>query len=343
MKENSALRTLRFIFITVVLFVLTFSAVVVTVLNLYIPKYLAKVEGKEVGYFTSPTEFDEVYEKLVSEKEADGLKVEVYLNEEPEFNLSYVRESVVEEQNLYTNLRAFVIADYTVYNVKVNNSVEMTFATQKEADDYAAKIKKNIKTTIAVNVEEEVTQELVKTTEKASAQTIYTDLVSRYKPYVRQTSSATYASLGATTYASGKPAKELFNFIAGGRRPTSGVVTQSFKMGTHSGIDIASNACPSIYPYKSGVVTKVVTNPYTSTYGCYVVVSHGTDGNGNRLDTLYAHLKSGSINVSVGDSVTQSTVIGTMGSTGRSTGIHLHFEIRVYNGTTKYYNPVYFI
>ena len=105
MSENSGLKTLRFIFLTVVLFVLSFSAVVVTILNVYVPKYLATVDGEEIGYFTSPAEFDDIYEKLVEEKKADGLEVEVYLAENPEFELSYVREAAVEEQNLYTNLR----------------------------------------------------------------------------------------------------------------------------------------------------------------------------------------------------------------------------------------------
>ena len=111
-KKGSALRTLRFIFITVVLFVLSFSAAVVTVLNVYVPQYIAKIDGEQVGYFTSPAEFDEVYEKIVDEKEADGLEVKVYLPAEPEFELTYVVDSVTEEQNLYTNLLYLVCLKY---------------------------------------------------------------------------------------------------------------------------------------------------------------------------------------------------------------------------------------
>ena len=163
MKKGSALRTLRFIFITVVLFVLSFSAVIVTVLNVYVPQYLARIDGKEVGYFKSPAEFDEVYEQIVKEKKADGLEVEVYLASEPEFELKYVVDSVTEEQNLYTNVRAFVKTEYTVYNVNVKGKTEMTFATKKEADDYAKKIKDAVKSTVksTVKVVETTSQELV--------------------------------------------------------------------------------------------------------------------------------------------------------------------------------------
>ena len=108
----------------------------------------------------------------------------------------------------------------------------------------------------------------------------------------------------------------------------------------HTGIDIADNSRPNIYPYKAGTVVNVVYS--YSGYGYYVIVSHGKDANGNELQTLYAHMSS--INVSVGQQVTQSTVLGRMGTTGLSTGIHLHFEIRVINnGTMTRYNPAYYI
>ena len=348
MKKGSALRTLRFIFVTVVLFVLSFSAVIVTVLNVYVPEYLARIGGEEVGYFESPAEFDEIYEQLVKEKKADGLEVEVYLTDEPKFELKYVREAVIEDQNLYTNVRAFVKTEYTVYNVNVKGKTEMTFATKKEADDYAKKIKSAVKSTVksTVKVEKETTEELVKTTEKASANKIYKDLVSRYKPVVRTYTTTT--SWSGSTKNKGKASGALHTFISGGRRPTIGIVTQGY--GTynyslygssmHTGIDIADNSKPNIYPYKSGTVVKVV---YGKTgYGYYVIVSHGKDESGNELQTLYAHMSK--INVSVGQQVTQSTVLGRMGTTGLSTGIHLHFEIRVINGKTMTrYNPAYYI
>ncbi|MEY4602113.1 MAG: hypothetical protein RL292_54, partial [Candidatus Parcubacteria bacterium] len=53
----------------------------------------------------------------------------------------------------------------------------------------------------------------------------------------------------------------------------------------------------------------------------YVVIKHG-----NGTQTLYAHLSG--VQVSVGDTVSQGQVIGNMGSTGKSTGTHLHFEVR---------------
>lgn len=87
----------------------------------------------------------------------------------------------------------------------------------------------------------------------------------------------------------------------------------------HNGIDLASGKGT---PIKSSQGGKVIISQYSSSYGNYVVVDHG-----NGLSTLYAHLDKRY--VSVGDSVKCGQEIGTMGSTGMSTGPHLHFEVRV--------------
>jgi murein DD-endopeptidase MepM/ murein hydrolase activator NlpD len=96
------------------------------------------------------------------------------------------------------------------------------------------------------------------------------------------------------------------------------------KAATHSGIDIPASRGTAVKAAKSG---QVITSTYNSGgYGQYVVISHG---NGNT--TLYAHMIQGSQTVQVGDMVTQGQVIGQVGTTGRSTGYHLHFEVRVNN------------
>ena len=86
----------------------------------------------------------------------------------------------------------------------------------------------------------------------------------------------------------------------------------------HAGVDINANSGDPIYAADSGTVA-IAT--YSSSYGYYVVINHG---GGN--STLYAHMSS--MAVSAGDTVTQGQVIGYVGSTGWSTGPHLHFETR---------------
>ncbi len=104
--------------------------------------------------------------------------------------------------------------------------------------------------------------------------------------------------------------------------PTTGV----YKL--HTGMDISGAGIggASIYAAKNGTVSKA---GYHSAYGNYCLINHG-DGTA----TLYAHMRS--LMVSAGDVAIQGQVIGTVGSTGYSTGNHLHFEIIV-NG--EYVDP----
>jgi hypothetical protein len=91
----------------------------------------------------------------------------------------------------------------------------------------------------------------------------------------------------------------------------------------HSGIDIDGNTGDPAYASDNGVVVYAGWNNWG--YGNVVVINHG-----NGWQTLYAHLSA--YNVGCGQSVWQGAVIGAIGSTGNSTGSHLHFEM-MYNGT----------
>lgn len=101
--------------------------------------------------------------------------------------------------------------------------------------------------------------------------------------------------------------------------PVNGSLTQRM-WAYHSGIDIANKSAPGIGAAKTGRVAHIQPSTVNG-YGRYVILDHG-----NGVTTLYAHLSE--IYVSAGETVSAGEVIGRMGSTGRSTGTHLHFEIR---------------
>lgn len=109
--------------------------------------------------------------------------------------------------------------------------------------------------------------------------------------------------------------------IAGGSGqfswPTSGIITQYFTW-YHNGVDIANSWGTAVLAADSGRVVSVLNEAYG--YGRHIIIDHG-DG----LRTLYAHLSESL--VGVGDNVSRGQQIGRMGSTGRSTGSHLHFTV----------------
>jgi murein DD-endopeptidase MepM/ murein hydrolase activator NlpD len=112
--------------------------------------------------------------------------------------------------------------------------------------------------------------------------------------------------------------------------PTRGTLTQQF-WSSHSGIDVANARGTPIYAADAGYV--VLAGQDTWGYGNQIVIDHG-----NGYKTRYAHLDR--ILVKAGDTVKKNQKIGLMGSTGRSTGPHLHFEI-IYNGVVR--NPLGFL
>ncbi len=96
----------------------------------------------------------------------------------------------------------------------------------------------------------------------------------------------------------------------------------------HSGLDIAAGGGNAVIAVCDGVVT---TAKWHYSYGNYVVIYHG-DG----VSSLYAHMQNNSLTVKVGDRVKRGQQIGKVGTTGDSTGNHLHFSVIV-NGS--YLNP----
>lgn len=92
----------------------------------------------------------------------------------------------------------------------------------------------------------------------------------------------------------------------------------------HNGIDLVPSHCNNneILAFADGIVTSVQKTGVQYGTGCYVRLKHN-----NGLYTLYYHLKSGSVCVNVGDKVIKGQKLGIIGTTGQSTGIHLHFQI----------------
>ncbi|MEK7550439.1 MAG: peptidoglycan DD-metalloendopeptidase family protein [Patescibacteria group bacterium] len=113
--------------------------------------------------------------------------------------------------------------------------------------------------------------------------------------------------------------------------PTAGTITQRF-IWYHKGIDIANRGGPAVLAADSGRIL-IAGWPDGNGYGNRIIIDHG-----NGFKTLYAHLSK--IYVVPGQTVARGTAIGQVGSTGRSTGPHLHFEI-IQNGT--YLNPLNYL
>lgn len=108
--------------------------------------------------------------------------------------------------------------------------------------------------------------------------------------------------------------------------PVSGYITQNYWQG-HLGIDIGGPCGTPIYAADSGYVSAI---GWEGGYGNRIVINHG-----NGFETMYAHLSQ--ILVNDGTSIGKGALIGRVGNTGRSTGCHLHLEIRQYGNKRNPY------
>lgn len=110
---------------------------------------------------------------------------------------------------------------------------------------------------------------------------------------------------------------------------TCSTITQYFYWG-HSGLDIACKLGTPLYAAEDGVVKNA---GWLSGYGKMVIIKHGSG-----METLYGHMNK--IDVQVGQAVNRGDILGEMGSTGWSTGSHIHFEVRI-GGAKK--NPLSYL
>ena len=192
--------------------------------------------------------------------------------------------------------------EYTLYDLKLNDKVILTFDKIQDAKECKNEIlEKTIELDFEIEERKSYTND-ISTEDKIEEQK--TDIIKEYKkPETFYPTVSTYIS----SYYGNR------------------------SMGWHSGIDIAGSYADPIYAYKNG---EVISACYSGGYGNMILVQH-EDG----TETRYAHLSS--ILVSVGEYVYGGEKIGLMGSTGNSTGNHLHFEMIINNETVNPYNYIF--
>lgn len=140
-----------------------------------------------------------------------------------------------------------------------------------------------------------------------------------------QISEITPAKPSSPSKAPGKEVPSKYADIRGiFKKPVSGIITQG--MHDKYGVDIGAPTGTPVYASADGVI-QLARMGYNGGYGNYIIIKHSSAITGHgEVQTLYAHLSA--ITVSTGETVKQGELIGRVGNTGRSTGPHLHFEMR---------------
>ena len=287
---------------------------------LYKPTYAVYVENERVGYTENKSKLQHRINDYISN--GDGTKRNlafVQLKENPQYELCLLKKNIVaNDDEIFEKVKEGEVPYYRYYAICENDEEKTYVKDFQDAEGVVNTLKeKKSKNSESINIKEKYEaeeKELVEVEEAVS------------KLYVEPQRAVKVASSRSATYKSREKPNSNVGFI----RPVSGYISSPFgnRHGRfHSGLDIATARGTGIRAAAGGTVTKVAYSNVS--YGNRLVIDHG-----NGVQTVYAHCNS--INVSQGQKVAQGQFIATVGSTGNSTGPHLHFEIRI-NGRT--YNP----
>ena len=222
-----------------------------------------------------------------------------------------------EEKTLTEQVEAHINITYNQYELKILKDGSIYyFKTENEANSFKEKIDEEVKITkTEVNTLDNITTQEV--LDKKIA-----DLQAEKERKAIRVASVTSRSGAIRKSSSGILPITNYSYISSYYRTA--------KRPNHTGVDFAATKGTSILAYKSGTVTRASWN---GNYGMCIEIQHS-----NGKKTRYAHCSG--YNVSVGQTVSQGQVIGYVGSTGNSTGPHLHFEIMI-NG--NFVNPLNYI
>ena len=283
----------------------------------YKPMYKVSISGQEVGYVENKQAFEETLKEEITENSTKTIE-DISLNEEPEYELKFVnRAENTEDTDLVEDLKEEVTVTYKYYEIAVQETVVEKVNTIEEAEELVNEIKEeNNSEEINLSIAEKYTQneEEADTTDLEIAKTNVQETVQNAITQIKEQKEEERLN-----------ALPSINGIKLAVTPIEGRITSrygarsSIRKSTHTGLDISAVQGTDIKVVADGTVTFA---SYNGSYGKLVKVDHG-----NGVETWYAHTSK--MYVNVGDSVKAGDVIAAVGSTGNSTGPHLHLEIRV--------------
>ncbi|MBO5479096.1 MAG: M23 family metallopeptidase [Clostridia bacterium] len=294
---------------------------------IYKPTYSVTLNGELIGYTKDKSTLQSRINDYIDN--GDGVNIAfVQVDNLPEYSLCLLKKNIeTNDEEIFNKVADSGTAYYRYYAILDDDEEKLYVATFEEAEKAVEGLKeKNSKNKDDITIQEkyEIEPKDVVTSEEVISK-LYE------KAETKKTKTVTSKSGGVFIAASGVNTGKKVSLGISLIRPVSGTVTSRFGTrwgSTHKGIDIGAQKGTPVKAAAGGTVV-LSSYGYNGGYGNYVIISHG-----NGVQTVYGHCTS--LNVSVGQKVSQGQIVATVGSTGRSTGNHLHFEIRV-NGVAQ--NP----
>ena len=279
----------------------------------YKPIYEVKLAGNKIGYVNDKKEFENtIVAQIENYKSKNVYNVEI--QEKPEYALKLVsRKQETNEGEIVMAMQKDMIITYKYFDIYVDGEKISSVDTLEKAQEIVNEIKQKGETAEIIEAETQDEMELPENTLEMAKEEVYKNLNLIQEEKIRAE-------------------KTTINGIKLAVLPVQGTITSRYgvssriRSSNHTGLDIATTKGTPIKVVANGTVTCA---KYSGSYGNLVKIDHG-----NGVETWYAHTSK--MNVTEGQTVEAGEIIAEVGSTGNSTGPHLHFEIRL-NG--EHINP----
>ena len=306
------------------LFLITIAIVlIIGIISLvYKPMYSVTLNGEFIGYTTNKSKLQNRINEYL--ENGDGNIAFIDVKNLPEYSLCLLKkENASNDDEIFEKIKNSGTTYYEYYAISEDNKEKFYVATKEEAEAILDKLKEKKSRNI-----EKLTYTQIHSTELKEFEEKENVIDELYKKPIVVASSGYSTYKGAKIVNSSKPSAEVLGI--GLVKPTSGTITSRFGprgSGYHTGLDIAGPLGTTIAAAAGGTVVFSGWDNYGLGYA--VKISHG-----NGVETVYGHCSK--LYVKTGETVSTGQAIAAMGSTGNSTGSHLHLEIRV-NG--ERHNP----
>ena len=310
------------------LVLITLSVIILVglVVLFYHPTYEVSLNGKVIGFTANKSELQEKINAYIGENKEENIAF-IQIDAMPTYKLCLLKKDITtNDDEIYAKVTEDSTPYYKYYAITEDDKEKFYVSNFEDAEKVIDELEeKNSANQDDLGIVEKYGKELKEFTD---VETCVSKLYEK-KVVIRRT---TYSAPSASNYSKGASSAYVdlgISFI----NPVSGIITSRFGSNdsvrdhTHAGLDVAAPYGTPIKAAASGTVT--YSGNAGDGFGNYVIISHG-----NGVTTVYAHCSQ--LLVSKGQTVSQGEVIAKVGSTGNSTGNHLHLEIRK-NGVT--YNP----
>lgn len=285
------------------------------------------IAGENVGYVANKEEFESKVEEIINKEEE--AKLYTIIEDMPEYKLKLVDKSEeTNEETILAKLEDSSETTYKLYAVTLDGEEKTVLANLDEAekivDEMTEKYEDDLELDIGI-VDVITTDKENESTVKVATADLNEEIETKIEKIEAEIEEQ----------------KEIESHTVQGIylevTPVSGIITsrfgnrESIRSYGHTGLDIAA---PAGTPIRATAAGEVIFSGYSGGYGYVVKISHG-----NGIQTYYGHCSE--LYVSTGDTVEAGDVIAAVGSTGNSTGNHLHFEVRVNGEVVNPQNYLY--